>query len=55
MRRTAVGGRARTAVTTAMAVVGIVLASLVGLDTWADAAATHGVRASVDGSDFPSS
>src|SRR3954453_7609800 len=44
MGQTAVGGRVRTVAGTAVAVVGIVLASLIGLGTWADAAATDDVH-----------
>ena len=41
--------RVRAGVLTGAVVIGIVLASLVGLDGWADAAATHGVSATADG------
>ena len=41
MRRSGFGRRAASGLTTAAAVVGILLASVVGLDAWADSVATH--------------
>jgi hypothetical protein len=43
MRLAAAGERVRRAATTGLVVVGIVLASIVGLNAWADAAATQDI------------
>jgi mannose/fructose/N-acetylgalactosamine-specific phosphotransferase system component IID len=45
VRTTQPGARVRGAVVTGVMVAAIVLASIVGLDSWAEAAATHDVRA----------